>query len=624
MNVTQQEISPAFKYAVFSIPATILLIIPNFTDPINLPKLLALSVLAFVSIILHIALRKYTKIQQKYHFESKALLLLYCLLGISMLVAGLSNNGNYIRAILGTSGRNNGLIYYISVILIAILLLKLTITEIEVSYIYRIIAFTSIIFSLYCAMQYFYLDPVNWSNPYNRVVGTLGNPNFSASALAIFSVFWAYLFTRTSSQKTFVRFLILFIAVSMAFLSWSTASIQGIIVFFAGISLIAYVTLRERSESKLIPYIFSLGGGLSLIFIFISFLGIGPLGSQLEQYTLKLRGYYAYFGILQMLDSPWNGVGVDNYISAFRAFRSEEFIARNGVALATNNAHSLPAQIGATFGIVVFIFYCLLHMWILFKALIIINSRDRSMIYMKGVALIWILVFSQSLLSIEIIGLGVMNWVLGAILLNGSWQIGSGESGSRRVVDNRLLKLKLPAWVGSLTIASFVVGMVPVVAVSIEDRAFRNIVTIRLENAESKAWVRENFQKLSKFTLWDSSNVVMIVNNLFQSGLGEDVEELLLKLHELNPRDPYPIDLLASFYANSNEIDKEIEFYLKFLTVDPLNYQMELLLANAYVRKGDVSLLKESVERIKALAPESQEFLDAQALLEQLETESSD
>jgi tetratricopeptide (TPR) repeat protein len=178
--------------------------------------------------------------------------------------------------------------------------------------------------------------------------------------------------------------------------------------------------------------------------------------------------------------------------------------------------------------------------------------------------------------------------------------------------------------VGSLTIASFVVGMVPVVAVSIEDRAFRNIVTIRLENAESKAWVRENFQKLSKFTLWDSGNMVMIVNKLFQSGLGEDVEKLLLKLHELNPRDPYPIDLLASFYANSNEIDKEIEFYLKFLTVDPLNYQMELLLANAYVRKGDVSLLKESVERIKALAPESQEFLDAQALLEQLETESSD
>jgi tetratricopeptide (TPR) repeat protein len=102
------------------------------------------------------------------------------------------------------------------------------------------------------------------------------------------------------------------------------------------------------------------------------------------------------------------------------------------------------------------------------------------------------------------------------------------------------------------------------------------------------------------------------------------VEEILLRLHELNPRDPYPVDLLSSYYSNSNQIDEEIKFYIKFIELDPLNYQLEFLLADAYFRKGDIGLLAKSVERIKALAPESQEFLDAQALLEKLKTEPSD
>ena len=74
MKVTNQEVSPIFKYAIFSIPATILLIIPNFTDPINLPKLLALSICAFISLVLLVALRKYTQTRRYESLEGKALI----------------------------------------------------------------------------------------------------------------------------------------------------------------------------------------------------------------------------------------------------------------------------------------------------------------------------------------------------------------------------------------------------------------------------------------------------------------------------------------------------------------------------------------------------------------------
>jgi O-antigen ligase len=620
MKVSKQEVSPIFKYSVLSIPATILIIIPGVSDPINFPKLLALSLFAFVSATMLIALRKYTQAQSHYSFERRVIFSLYCLIAILMVAAGLSNNGNYIRNLFGTSGRNNGLLYYLSAILLAVILLRQVIREIEINYVYKILQYTSLLFGIYCLLQFINLDPINWNNPYSRVIGTLGNPNFSSSALAIFSVFWLYLSFRSSWKAKSRRVLSLGVALLLAFLAWSTESLQGLVVIAVGIALIAFMALREKYPSKLIPYLFFLGGGLSLLFLFASFLGMGPLGSQLEQYTLKLRGYYAYFGLLGMLDSPWNGVGVDNYIMAFRAFRTQEFISQYGVALNTNNAHSTPAQVGATFGIIVFLLYCALHIWILIKALRILNSRDSSINYLKGIALIWILTLSQSLLSIEIIGLGVMNWLLGAILLSASLPSQVELPSPGKNSDPRKVEKALPVWVGSLTIASFTIGVIPAVAITIEDKAFTNVAYIRVDSDESKAFVKENFGKLSDLTLLESFNVMKIVGNLFQAGLYEEVEKVLTRLHELNQKDPYPLDMLSSYYQNTNQIEKEINAYKKFLELDPLNYQMELLLANAYARKGEIVKLEKSIERIKALAPKSQEYLDVQALLDQVET----
>ena len=620
MKVVKQEVSPVFKYAVLSIPATILLIIPAFSDPINLPKLLGLLAFSIVSTSLFFGLRKFTQFKQSDSRQARIAFLLYFLIAVSMVVTGLSNNGNYIRALFGTTGRNNGLIYYSSAILLALILLRLVIRELEINYLYKVMQYTSIIFGFYCALQFLNLDPIGWTNPYSRVIGTLGNPNFSASALAIFAVFWLYLSFRGSSKGNSQRAFSFSIALLLAFLSWSTESLQGLVVIATGVALIAFIALREKYPSRVIPYLFFLGGGLCLLFAFTSFLGLGPLGSQLEQYTLKLRGYYAYFGLLGMLNSPWNGVGVDNYIAAFRAFRTEEFITQYGISLTTNNAHSTPAHIGATFGIIVFFLYCALHVWVLLKALKILNSRDSSIIYLKGVALIWTLTLSQSLLSIEIIGLGVMNWLLGAILLSTSQLSKVEPISSGKISEPRKVNRPLPAWVGSLTIASFVLGAIPAAVISIEDKAFLNISRFQVENEEGKNLIKENFNKLGSLTLLESTNVVKIVNNLYQAGLSAEVEEILTMLYELDSKDPFTLNMLANFYGTTNQVDKEIDFYKKYLEIDPLNYQTELYLADAYARKGEIGNLEKSIERIKALAPRSQEYLDAKALLDQVQT----
>ena len=612
--MAQSGLNPAFKYVAYSIPATILIIAPGLTDPINIPKLLALLPFALTALILFIALKKYSDVN-KLTGVGKTTFGAYGVLALSMTISGFLGSENYIRVIFGASGRNNGLLYYLAAITLALLLLRLVIREMEVDYLEKVLIWTSLPFAIYCGIQFLDLDPVDWANPYSRVIGTLGNPNFSASALASFAVFWLYLFFRARAQSFNQRVLFLIPALAMLFLSWATDSIQGLIVFALGASLVIYIAIREKYSSALIPYFFFIGGGLALLLLFASFLGSGPLGGALEQYTLKLRGWYASFGILAMLDSPLTGVGVDNYISAFRLFKSEDFVSQYGSVLSSNNAHSTPAQVGATFGLVVFLIYTIIHIWILYKALKIISSRDSSDFYLKGVCLVWILIFAQSLLSIEIIGLGIMNWVLGAAIFSASTEIVKLENGMERGAGKKQKTKTLPAWIGSVTIATLLVGAIPAIQVSREDKAFQNISFIQISDQKSKNIVRQEFAKLSNLTLLYPNNVDRIAGNLFQADMSLELQQVVENLYRVEANDAYTADLIATYYKNTNQFSKEIEIREKLRSLDPWNLKLELALAKAYLAVSNVSKLEESVNRIESLAPESPEYQEALLLL---------
>lgn len=612
--MAQSGLNPVFKYVTYSIPATILIIAPGLTDPINIPKLLALLPFAITALILFIALKKYSD-SNKLTGVGKTIFGAYGVLALSMTISGFLGSENYIRVIFGTTGRNNGLLYYLAAITLALLLLRLAIREMEVDYLEKVLIWTSLPFAIYCGIQFLDLDPVDWANPYSRIIGTLGNPNFSASALASFAVFWLYLFFRAENQRLNQKIFFLIPALTMLFLSWATDSLQGLIVFALGASLVIYIVIREKYSSELIPYFFFIGGGLALLLLFASFLGAGPLGGALEQYTLKLRGWYASFGIRAMLDSPLTGVGVDNYISAFRSFKSEEFVSEYGSVLSSNNAHSTPAQVGATFGLVVFLIYMIIHVWILYKALKIISSRDTSDFYLKGICLVWILVFAQSLLSIEIIGLGIMNWVLGAVILSAKSKVGNSESGETKSIGKKQKTKQVPAWTGSVTIASLLIGAIPAVGVAREDKAFQNILLIQISDEKSKEIVRQEFTKLSNLTLFYPNNVDRIAGNLFQADMSLELQKAVENLYRVESKDAYTADLNGTYYRNTNQFLKEIEIRERLRSLDPWNLRLELALAQAYSAVSNQSKLEESINRIKSLAPESPEYQEALLLL---------
>ena len=100
--------------------------IPSLTDPINLPKVLALLPLALTSLILFIALRnRFTK--GGVSRIRKTQIGFYLLLGSGMVISGFLGSQNYVRVLFGSTGRNNGLIYYLSALTLALVILSLRI-----------------------------------------------------------------------------------------------------------------------------------------------------------------------------------------------------------------------------------------------------------------------------------------------------------------------------------------------------------------------------------------------------------------------------------------------------------------------------------------------------------------
>jgi tetratricopeptide (TPR) repeat protein len=402
----------------------------------------------------------------------------------------------------------------------------------------------------------------------------------------------------------------------MAFLSWSTESLQGLVVIGLGFALVGYIQIRQRSSNKSIPIIFFGVTALGLVISFASFLGFGPLGNLLEQYTLKLRGWYALIGLRAMIESPWTGVGVDSYINGYRRLRGDEFVSQYGATLTNNNAHSTPAQVGATFGVVVFLLYCLVHLLVLLKALQIINSRLDNQNHLKGIAVVWILVFSQSLLSIEIIGLGVMNWVLGALILSSKSSSLIQDIGVKEKLGKKVKTESFPAWVSPLAITTMLFGATPMILISQEVNAYLRVARLQVNDEISKSEVVRNFDRLTSYTMSYPVKVDSILQNLYRADKSTEVENIVTRLFKISPDDVYAGDLLATYYGREGRTVEEIEVREKLRNLDPWNYLLELLLARAYERAGRTSDLEKSVAIIKRLAPESSEYEQAKALLD--------
>jgi hypothetical protein len=370
----------------------------------------------------------------------------------------------------GYFGRNTGVLTYLS---FAILFVgALTIRDPEM---YKKIDFSLIVVSvpvsLYCLVQISGNDPIGWSQ--FDTFATLGNINFLSAFLGLVcvSIFGKIL---VKEYRNLRGIALAALGVLQLCITWSTGSIQGIVIFAAGSWLVILCKLRTYKASKPLQFGWFT---LAVLGAYLGVLGLinqGPLASFLYQPSNILRADYMHAGWQMTTDHPFFGVGMDSYGDWYRQARGEITTLRGSADRNSNAAHSVFLDISSNGGFPLLISYIAILAIVAFFAVRTLRALGKTYdpVFVSLFST-WVAFNFQALISINQIGVAVWGWVLSGALYGYAkcrYRILKGES--VRSIERKKLKGKLlPAQSGLLT---FAVGFIGLVLAGIPQQADSN------------------------------------------------------------------------------------------------------------------------------------------------------
>jgi len=148
-------------------------------------------------------------------------------------------------------------------------------------------------------------------------------------------------------------------------------------------------------------------------------LQVGPLADILYKQSVSVRGYYWRAAFEMLVNNPITGVGLDSYGLYFRKFKEVGYVRNYGIEITSNNAHNTFLQFFATGGL----FLGISYMVIVFMTFIIGLKaiRKSTDIHQQRFLLILMSIYvtfqSQSLISIDNLGLTIWAWVFGGCII---------------------------------------------------------------------------------------------------------------------------------------------------------------------------------------------------------------
>ena len=384
----------------------------GFLDPINWPKQIALlTIIPFIALAGYRAYKQSANVSSV-NYQVRLLLLSIIFTITAIILAKFFENLSWTRILWGLWGRNNGLLTITSLFIVALSFSLMNHARTFGSKFLHSLELASVIFCSYGLVQWLGSDPANWSQS-NQVFSFFGNTNFASAMFALSASCFLLLSVFEKSNLVLRLIRLTFFGISMGLIV-ATKSIQGLgAILIVGL-LTLFIWLNIVGLVK--KLIFLACAGFLGIFVFLGTLGFGPLGNVIGQYTVQLRYQYWLTGIRIGETSPIWGVGVDSYGDHFRTYRSQALAERTSIDLVTNNAHNVFVQAFATLGIlglIAVLIPVLIGVFISFKTLL----NDTSSNIDKGIASVFLALWSMSIFSIDNISIAVWNYAfLGLVL----------------------------------------------------------------------------------------------------------------------------------------------------------------------------------------------------------------
>lgn len=469
MNIEEREHRLTTTLAWGAIAVTLLVTDRINTDPVNVSKMLLLSVVAFSLIPFVIENTKEMAIYNKVLLSALFIFIL------SLAISIFTSSNVLERGLYGAFSRNTGFLTYLGLVMLFIAATSLS-TDRNFSRIINALMIAGVVNVVYCLFVSFGYDFFTWNNPYKSVLGTFGNPNFIGAFMGIFFTLLIVQVLNPDNRLKSKIITILLIPPTIYVIHLSSA-LQGILVSAFGLLFTIFFLLRSQKKFFNLSWIYLclLSGG-SLV----AFLGIiqkGPLANFLYKPSITFRGEYWKAAINMGMDNPILGVGIDSYGIFFKTYRELSATVSPGLDVITDTAHNVFLDIFAGTGFPGLISYLAINIIILITGLMYLQKFRQFDAKFLSLFLTWAAYQLQSIVSINQIGLAIWGWLLGAsviayvrthpngpILTNRFEKKGKVKEKKREIQNNELVDASIVLKMTAGAIIGLLVALPPYIA----------------------------------------------------------------------------------------------------------------------------------------------------------------
>ena len=590
---------------------TTLAIWTKLEDPINLPKMFVLVL--FAAIVFGLSLPAFLSARK---FSTPVQLLglgLISLLALGLLVATVTTDVKY-TAVFGEFHRNNGCLSYLAMIILmasAALVFNLK----SVNRYFTFLGIAGLILSFYGLLQGLGMDPVGWKIDYNPFITTLGNPNFTSGFLGLAGIAILYLILDAKDRKYQVIYAVGLLA--DLYILWRSGSIQGVFGFLIGavVIILVKIWLSNRKYGQVSLLVAAVLGTP----VALAVLNIGPLASKLYQGTLRNRFDYWSAAIGMFKDHPIFGVGIDRFGEYYRQYAVQNQVVQGQM---TDNAHSIYLQLLATGGLILFIPYILLVLFVTFIGLkSLIKSQGDDKFKVGAIFGIWLATIAVNIVTVDNLGVGVWFWITGGILVAVSadqvQSIDLDQGHKDKMVKGKSTKSvksesAFPVtYVASFTLAiSVLVIVVPALGKSSALYNFKTNASSYTTDTYVPALVSE-----SQGAGNDPQYLIQLANLAFTQNAVNEAFVMIEQINKVDSRSYYGNYFAAFALEALNKRSDAIKYRERLKELDPWNNASLIELIKNHLSVGDKASAAEIASLIKQNYPGSQSDIDAAALL---------
>jgi len=591
-NSRSTDVSPV-RWILGSLTAITLFFQTNLNDPFNSPKLWILLIVASWLIGYIVRFRNIISANK----DLKITLYIVLTFIFSAFLASLFSDFKYI-AFIGETQRRNGFLAYLSLSII-LLASSIVIRTFNIKRLFVMTYFIAAITVVYATMQISGNDFVKWNNPYNAIIGTVGNPNFAAAVMAIMGVIvFSSIFI--SSTPSYLRFFGIILVLSILGLIYKSNARQGLLAYALGVGIFLTIWLFRKNRNLGIAA--AIGGVVTFIFAVLGMLQIGPLEKFLYKPSVSVRGHYWRTGIEMLKDNPFFGVGMDRYGAYFKEYRDVGYPLSYGFEITSTNAHNTFIQFFATGGIFLGTSYLVLNGYILRRAIIgLKNESGNDRLLLGGIFSAWIAFHAQSLVSIDNIGISIWGWILGGSIIGLSISMSTSEYDDQKKFIGR----KNDMSIGRVSISSIATGLAIVLVTILyrgESSTFNSRVNVDLQDQFMVSTYRDLQLKVVNSPLIDPNYSLNSSINLVKAGFTDEGLEIARKIYMDDPRNLDAINGLALTSEQLNRIPDAIVYRLRMAELDPWNAVNYLELGKDYKVLGDLAKSKAMLDKIMSFA----------------------